>query len=78
MKSALESSPGNVAVLQLIADLLGRAGRDEEAQAYLAQLPADAKLPPDMLLNVGIQKYNDGDLEGVLPVLWGACHVGIP
>jgi len=66
LQNAIEVSPGNVPVLQLLADLLGRAGRDEEAQAYLELLPADAKLPPDMLLNTGIQKYNAGDLENAM------------
>lgn len=66
LERALALAPGNVPVLQTLADLLGRAGRDAEAQAYLAQLPADTELPADMLLNMGIQKYNDGDLAGAM------------
>jgi len=66
LERALELAPGNVAVLQTLADLLGRAGREAEAQAYLDQLPEDMALPADMLLNMGIQKYNDGDLAAAM------------
>jgi tetratricopeptide (TPR) repeat protein len=66
LERAIALAPGNIPVIQTLADLLGRAGRDAEAQVYLDQLPADMALPADMLLNMGIQKYNDGDLAGAL------------
>lgn len=66
LERALQLAPGNVPVLQTLADLLARAGRDADAQAYLDQLPEGTALPADMLLNMGIQKYNDGDLAGAL------------
>lgn len=66
LKTALAESPGDIAMIQVVADLLSRAGRDEEAETYLAQLPDDATLPPDMLLNVGIRLYNENDMEGAL------------
>lgn len=56
-------SPQNPLVLQLIADLLTREGRDEEAQAYLSKLPEGVQLPADILLNLGIQEYNAGNLD---------------
>lgn len=74
LERALELAPGNVPVLQTLADLLGRAGRDAEAQAYLDQLPEDMALPADMLLNMGIQKYNDGDLAGAMELFDRAVH----
>jgi tetratricopeptide (TPR) repeat protein len=74
LERALELAPGNVPVLQTLADLLGRAGRDAEAQAYLDQLPDDVALPADMLLNMGIQKYNDGDLAGAMELFDRAVH----
>ncbi len=62
----LEESPEDVQALQLIADLLSREGREEEAQAYLDRIPEDQALPADMLLNQGIRFYNDGDLDDAL------------
>ncbi len=67
LERALALSPDEVSVLQLIADLLSREGRDEEAEAYLARLPEDVHLPPDMVLNLGIRLYNEGDPEAAMP-----------
>lgn len=63
LERALEIKPGDAVILPLIADLLTRAGREVEAQQYLAQLPDDAELPADMVLNIGIRFYNDGDMD---------------
>lgn len=63
---AEEVAPGNTAVIQLLADLLMREGRDEEAAAYMAKLPEDAELPSDMVLNMGIRLYNEGNMEEAL------------
>lgn len=62
----LALDPQNVQALQVIADLLSREGRDEEAEAYLAKVPEDTKLPPDMLLNLGIRHYNDQEHDKAL------------
>jgi tetratricopeptide (TPR) repeat protein len=59
----LENDPENTQALQLIADLLSRAGREDEAQAYLDQIPEDEELPVDMLLNQGIRFYNEQKLD---------------
>ncbi len=64
VKRILDTSPDNVQALQLIADLLSRQGKEEEAQAYLDKIPDSAKLPPDMLLNQGIRFYNESTKEG--------------
>ncbi len=66
LERALTIAPDHPTLLQLIADLLSREGRDDEAEAYLARIPADADLPPDMLLNAGIRHYNEGDMETAL------------
>ncbi len=66
LEAALELSPGEPAILQLIADLLSREGRDEEAEAYLAQMPEGVDVPIDLVMNIGIRDYNNGDLEGAL------------
>lgn len=66
LKQAVELSPGNVAAIQVLADILTREGREAEAAVYLAQLPEDATLPTDMVLNIGIRLYNDGDTAKAL------------
>lgn len=66
LERACQLSPEDPAILQLLADLLSREGRDEEAEAYLARLPEEAELPADMLLNVGIRHYNEGDMDTAL------------
>jgi tetratricopeptide (TPR) repeat protein len=69
LERALAADPDNAPALQLIADLLSREGRDEEAEAYLARLPEDAELPADMLVNAGIRHYNEGRMEEALEQL---------
>lgn len=66
VEKALEVAPDDAQALQLIADLLSREGRDEEAQAYLERLPEGTKLPPDMLLNLGIRLYNEQKYDEAL------------
>lgn len=66
VERVLAIDPVNVQALQIIADLLSREGRDEEAQAYLDKVPADTQLPPDMLLNLGIRYYNEQKLDEAL------------
>ncbi len=44
VKRLLEASPDNVQALQLIADLLSRQGKEDEAQAYLDKIPDTAEL----------------------------------
>ncbi len=66
LEQAVELSPGNAAAIQVLADILTRQGREEEAAKYLAQLPDDATLPTDMVLNIGIRLYNEGDTAKAL------------
>lgn len=63
VQRVLDTKPDDVQALQLIADLLSRAGREEEAQEYLNRIPEDAALPADMLLNQGIRFYNQNDYD---------------
>lgn len=66
VERVLEQEPGNVQALQLIADLLGREGREEEAQTYLDRVPESEEIPVDILLNQGIRFYNDENLDRAL------------
>jgi len=59
-------APPDPAVLQLLADLLMREGRAGEAEKYMDMLPEDVELPTDMVLNMGIRLYNEGDVAEAL------------
>ena len=59
-------SEGDVATLQLLIDLLVRAGREEEAQKYMARLPEGASVSPDTRLNTGIELFNQKKLDEAL------------
>jgi tetratricopeptide (TPR) repeat protein len=66
LKAALALKPDDVDSLQLISTLLVAAGREKEAEAYIAKLPAGSKVDPNSLLNLGIKLYNEKDLTGAL------------
>jgi predicted negative regulator of RcsB-dependent stress response len=66
LKQALEIKPDDADSLQLIVNLLVGAGREAEAQAYMAKLPQGAKVDADTLINVGIKYYNEKQLDKAL------------
>jgi tetratricopeptide (TPR) repeat protein len=66
LKQALAIKPDDADSLQLIVNLLVGAGREAEAQTYMAKLPQGAKVDPDTLINVGIKYYNEKQLDKAL------------
>lgn len=66
LERALEVDPENVAALKLISSLLISAGREAEAQEYMARLPEGEALEADAYLNVGISHYNEGRMDEAL------------
>jgi len=66
LKQALEIVPDDAGTLQLLITLLVNEGREEEAQTYMAQLPEESRLDPDTLLNMGIKRYNEGNMDEAL------------
>lgn len=66
LKQALAVQPGDVESLQLIINLLASLGRDQEARTYMEQLPEGAKVDPNAILNLGIELYNQNDLDAAL------------
>ncbi|HYU36150.1 MAG TPA: tetratricopeptide repeat protein [Thermoanaerobaculia bacterium] len=66
LKQALEVDPNDVASLQIISTLLVNAGKEKEAEVYMAKLPAGTKIDPNSMLNVGIKLYNEKDYNGAL------------
>jgi tetratricopeptide (TPR) repeat protein len=59
----LTLAPDDPELLQAIVNVLVAAGREAEAQTYLARLPAEAALNPTTLLNFGIEAYNAGKMD---------------
>ncbi|MBV8199010.1 MAG: tetratricopeptide repeat protein [Acidobacteria bacterium] len=66
LKQALAIKPDDADSLQLIVNLLVGAGREAEAQTYMAKLPQGAKVDADTLINVGIKYYNEKQLDKAL------------
>ena len=66
LEKALELSPGDPESLKLMISILLAAGRKDEAEPFIAQLPETEKLDPSTRLNMGIEKYNGGELDAAL------------
>jgi tetratricopeptide (TPR) repeat protein len=66
LKQALQIAPDDVASLQLISTLLVNQGKEKEAEAYIAKLPAGTKIDPNSMLNVGIKAFNEGKMDEAL------------
>jgi tetratricopeptide (TPR) repeat protein len=69
LKEALELVPDDADALRLIIDRLTILKREEEAAAYLARMPEGTAIGASTLLNMAINDYNDGDLDGALEKL---------
>ncbi|HKV10370.1 MAG TPA: tetratricopeptide repeat protein [Thermoanaerobaculia bacterium] len=63
LKKSLEFAPDDPVTLQLLVNVLASAGREEEAQAYMAKLPAGTTVDPAIVLNLGIKAFNAGKME---------------
>jgi tetratricopeptide (TPR) repeat protein len=66
LKQALALAPDDVDSLRLITTILVAAGREAEAQAYLAKLPQGTTLDPNTILNLGIKAFNEGKMDQAL------------
>ncbi len=63
---ALEVDPEYVDALKLLSSLLVGAGREQEAKVYMDRLPEGEVLFADAYLNVGIDYYNNRELDEAL------------
>ena len=64
LEKALALHPeGDLTTLRLIIDILVASGREQQAEPYMAKLPAGEKVDANALLNLGITAYNAGDME---------------
>jgi tetratricopeptide (TPR) repeat protein len=68
LSKLIEVNPDDVEAIRLTANILLSKGREEEAQPYLDMLAAKGeKADPNAFLNLGIEKYNAGDVAAALP-----------
>jgi len=63
LEEVLAANPQDTASLRLIIDILVSAGREAQAEPYMARLPKGEKIDADAMLNLGITAYNAGDME---------------
>ncbi|HEV2856078.1 MAG TPA: tetratricopeptide repeat protein [Thermoanaerobaculia bacterium] len=66
LKQTLTLAPDDPVTLQLLVNLLVGAGRESEAQTYMAKLPQGTKVDANTLLNIGIKSFNDGKMDQAL------------
>jgi Tfp pilus assembly protein PilF len=66
LKKALEIAPDDAVTLQLLVNLLVGAGREAEAQTYMAKLPQGTKVDANTLLNLGIKSFNSGKMDDAM------------
>jgi len=66
LKQALALAPDDVDSLRLITNLLVAAGREAEAQTYMAKLPQGTTMDPNTILNLGIKAFNEGKMDQAL------------
>jgi len=63
LKTVLAESPDDLDAMRLLIDRLIVLKREDEAQQYMAKMPEGAHLDPNTMLNMGINMYNDNQLE---------------
>jgi tetratricopeptide (TPR) repeat protein len=63
LQKLLEVQPDNEVALRVVSDMLVAQGRVEEAEQYVSRLPEGTQLDPNALLNVGIEHYNNGEMD---------------
>jgi tetratricopeptide (TPR) repeat protein len=62
----LEIDPDDVDALKLLSGIMVATGREEEAMVFMDRLPEGEMLDADAYLNVGIELYNNSNLEAAL------------
>ena len=63
LERALALDEGHAYSLRLMVAVLASQGRDDEAEQYLERLPDESSLDTNTKLNLGIMRYNEGELD---------------
>lgn len=68
LERALAIDPDDELSLRLKIAALAAEGKVSEVEALRARLPSEADLDPNAELNLGVLRYNEGDLDGALEI----------
>jgi tetratricopeptide (TPR) repeat protein len=66
LKESRALAPEDMLTLRLLINVLLEADRDDEAKPLIAILPSDQKLDLATRLNLGIDLFNKGEMEGAI------------
>jgi tetratricopeptide (TPR) repeat protein len=66
LRRVVEIEPDNIDALKLLSSMLVAQGREDEAKVFMDLLPEGELLDADAYLNVGIDFYNEGQLDEAL------------
>jgi tetratricopeptide (TPR) repeat protein len=66
LRRIVEIEPDNIDALKLLSSMLVAEGREDEAKVFMDLLPEGELLDADAYLNVGIDFYNEGQLDEAL------------
>ena len=66
LEDTLAITPDDQDTLKLLVTLLMAEGREADAKVYQARITDEFKLDPNSLLNLGIQKFNAGNVDEAL------------
>lgn len=67
LDQALTLAPDDQDTLKLIVTLLMADGKEAEAETYRAKIVDGFKVDPNSLLNLGIQRFNEGKMDEAMP-----------
>ena len=77
LERSLAIDPSHEESLRLMISILAAQGKDAEAKQYLERLPSAEILDPSAQINLGIMRYNEGDLDGAAE-LFGTLRASHP
>jgi tetratricopeptide (TPR) repeat protein len=74
LKRSLAIKPDDAQTIQVLVNLLVAAGKEEEAQTWMAKLPQGTTVDPNALLNLGIKAYNEKKLDDAVKYFDRVVH----
>jgi len=80
LNSSLEIEPEHADSLTLMVAILAAQGKDAEAAEFTARLPEGAELDPQAQINMGISRYNEGNMDTAAEIFEAvlAAHPDMP
>jgi predicted negative regulator of RcsB-dependent stress response len=69
LEKALAIDPNHVGSLKGMCAIIASEGDMEGAEAMLARIPEDEPVHPNTLMNIGMSRYNKGEMDKALPFI---------